>query len=157
MISLLVGFRKTLGSFRTQVLVGPTIFGDTKNYPDFALGGSVIAELLWLGEGGEFAAFEARYLSVDNRWSLNHISGFPLESLSFKLGPELGVFGSDEGWGARAGVAFTGLTVLKKMWPSAWVDKLTTKIVLGIRQFLHFWEVLITSFYPWHQTASGKQ
>jgi hypothetical protein len=109
--SLYIGTSIHNGPWRVQLYGGATVFSDNQYGFDTRFGASAIAEVLWLGTEGEFAALEARGSSISSNWALSFVSGWPTGYENLKLGPEAGVSGNVTGWNARLGVAATGLTL----------------------------------------------
>jgi hypothetical protein len=109
--SLYIGTSLRNGAWRVQLFGGATVFSDNQYGWDTRFGASAIAELLWLGNTGEFVGLEARGSSIKNDWSASIVSGWPTGFSNLKLGPEAGVSGNVTGWNARLGVAATGLTL----------------------------------------------
>lgn len=101
------------GHWRLALYGGATVFSDTQFGLETRFGASGIVELVWSGNRGEFAAFEARASSIKNNWYVNFVSGIPTGFGDLKLGPEAGVGGNVTGWNARLGLAATGLTIGK--------------------------------------------
>jgi len=99
------------GPWRMQVYGGATVFSDTQFGLSTEFGASAIAEVLWLGNAGEFAGFEVRGSTIKNNWSASFISGRPTGFGNLKLGPEAGVSGNVTGWNTRLGLAVTGLSL----------------------------------------------
>lgn len=107
--SLYIGTSLHNGPWRVQLYAGATVFSDNQYGWDTRFGASAIAEVLWLGRDGKFAALEARGASINNDWGLSFVSGWPIGFENLKLGPEAGISGNVTGWNARLGVAATGL------------------------------------------------
>jgi hypothetical protein len=109
--SLYIGTSIHNGPWRVQLYGGATVFSDTQFGLDTRFGASAIAEVLWLGNAGEFVGVEARGSSIENNWSASVVSGWPTGFENLKLGPEAGVSGNVTGWNARLGAAATGLSL----------------------------------------------
>ena len=109
--SFYAGYQIRQGAWQSALYVGATIYGDNQFGYVTQYGASAIGQLLWLGNEGAFAGFEARLSSIDTNWSVNAVSGWPTAWGTLKLGPEAGISGNATGTSGRLGLAATGLTL----------------------------------------------